>query len=223
MRSVVARHRHAGRSVAHGAGSVRQEDVQHLRRADAVEDLDAVVRSPALADVLRQRFAGRHADAQPDVGLRGKVRRRKHRGVERRHAVEDRRAIRSETFRDGRWRWALGHQHGGCADRQRKRERVAEAIGEEQLRRREHDIVLPDAEDAAAVQLRGLDEAGVDMHRALRHAGRARRVEPEANVVRTGRRGVECIGPAREQRVEREMATGIAAGHDDVREMRQLR
>ena len=51
----------------------------------------------------------------------------------------------------------LGDQHGGGADRHRKRQRVAEAVGEEQLCRREDDVVLANAEHALAVESRRRD------------------------------------------------------------------
>ena len=55
---VVARHRPAGRAVAHLVRPVGDEDVQHLGRADAVDDVDAEMTLEALADLGRQRFAG---------------------------------------------------------------------------------------------------------------------------------------------------------------------
>ena len=112
---------------------------------------------------------------------------REQRGEERRHAVEDRRLVLAQAREDGGGRRALGHQHRRRADRQRKRERVAEPVGEEELRRREHDVVLADAEDRLRVELGRLDQARVHVHRALGRAGRARRIEPEAHVV-AGRR-----------------------------------
>src|SRR5690606_33170489 len=61
---VVTRHGAAGGAVADVARTVGQEDVQHLGRADAVQNVDAEQRLPALADFLRQGFAGRNAGAQ---------------------------------------------------------------------------------------------------------------------------------------------------------------
>ena len=58
---LVAGHRLAGGAVAHVAGPVGQEDVQHLGRADAVEDVDAEVlassacRCPPAAPRRRER------------------------------------------------------------------------------------------------------------------------------------------------------------------------
>ena len=64
---VVAWHRHAARPVAHVARTIRQEDVQHLRRAEAVENLDAEVLGPPPADLRRQRLARRHAAPQREL------------------------------------------------------------------------------------------------------------------------------------------------------------
>ena len=58
---VVAGHGLAGGAVAHVAVAVREEDVEHLGRADAVEDVGADALAPALADVPRQRLARRGA------------------------------------------------------------------------------------------------------------------------------------------------------------------
>ncbi len=65
---VVAGHRLAGGAVFHVAGAVRQEDMQHLGRAEAVEDVDAVALAPAPADLGRQRFAGGDAAAHFQLG-----------------------------------------------------------------------------------------------------------------------------------------------------------
>src|SRR5262249_53252108 len=51
-------------AVAHVAVAVRDEDVEHLGRADAVEDVAAEPRAPFLADVLGERLAGRDARAE---------------------------------------------------------------------------------------------------------------------------------------------------------------
>src|SRR5262245_63984615 len=62
---VVAGHRLAGRAITHVAGTVAEERLQHLGRADAVENVDADLGAPPLAELGRQRFAGRRAYAQP--------------------------------------------------------------------------------------------------------------------------------------------------------------
>src|SRR5207248_11385398 len=48
---IIARHRLAGRSVADLARAIAQANVQHLGRADAVQDVDADDLAPALGNV----------------------------------------------------------------------------------------------------------------------------------------------------------------------------
>src|SRR6185312_15747980 len=64
---LVAGHRLPGGAVAHFARPVGDEDVQHLGRPDAVENLDSGALGPALAETFRQRFACRGAHAQPKL------------------------------------------------------------------------------------------------------------------------------------------------------------
>src|SRR5204863_6622788 len=67
---LVAGHGLAGGAVAHVAGTVRDEDVQHLGRADAVEDLDAAgALGPPLPELLRERFARGGADPELEPRL----------------------------------------------------------------------------------------------------------------------------------------------------------
>ena len=88
----------AAGAVADRAGPVREEDVQHLGRADPVEDLDAEMLGPAPTEVGRQRLAGGNAHARRDVSALRQLRRRQHRRVERRDAVEDRRTVLLEAL-----------------------------------------------------------------------------------------------------------------------------
>ena len=107
--------------------------------------------APALADMRGQRLAGRDAKAQPvGAGAAADVVVREQRGVERGHAVEDRRPVPAHDSNTRVGRRPVRPQHGGGADRHRERHGVAEAIGEEQLGRREHHVVLADAEHAPA-------------------------------------------------------------------------
>ena len=53
---LVARHRLAGGAVAEFARPVGKEDVQHLGRADAVEDIDTGLLLEALGDLRREGF-----------------------------------------------------------------------------------------------------------------------------------------------------------------------
>ena len=154
-----------------------------------------------------QCLARRRAAAHLQFAARRQLRTREQRGEERRHAVEDRRLVLAQPREHRLRRRPLCHQHGRRADRQRKREAVAEPVGEEELRRGEDDVVLADPEDRFRVELRRLDQARLDVDGALRRAGRARRVEPETRVVARRVRGLERGAGRGHQLRERVMRT----------------
>ncbi len=54
-------------------------------------------------------------------------------------------------------------QNARTADRQRKIKRIAQAVGEEQFRRGEHDVVLANAQHASAIEFRRLDQVAVQV------------------------------------------------------------
>jgi hypothetical protein len=150
---------------------------------------------------------------------------RQHRREQRRHAVEDRRPVAGEPREHGVGRRPLGHQYRGRSEGHRVGQRVAESVREEQLRGREHDVVLADADDGPAVQVSGVDQARVDVHRAFRGAGRSGRVEPERDLVARGRRRVVAPGRLREQRgkiVPAGRGVRTAAGDQHVPQVRKL-
>ena len=132
--SVVARHRLARRAVAHVARAVREEDVQHLRRADAVEDVGAEALPPPLADVLGQRLARRDADAQRGLEP-GAGRPRRRRASRRRASARRRRSSAGALQRAHRPRPGVGRSaistavaptcerkgHARCRGRRRRR------------------------------------------------------------------------------------------------------
>jgi hypothetical protein len=155
---VVARHRPAGGAVAHPLGPVADEDVQHLGAADAVDDVDAEVALEALAQFGRQRFAGRRHQAQRHVSsTRRQVGVRQHAGKAGGGAVEHRglepARPRPPALEGGVGRGPLAHQQRGGAHAHREGQRIAQAVGEEQLGGREADVVLAQAQHALAVQL----------------------------------------------------------------------
>ena len=193
--------------------------MEHFRRAEAVENVDAIAFAPAPPDIDRQRFAGRDAAAQLERGAVHRVRREKG-GIEGRHGEEHGDAVLAQQRGDRFRRRPSGHQHRGRAGRQRKAHGVAEAIGEEQLRHRIDDVVLGEADHRRAIEVVGQPRRGMHMHRALGLAGRARGVEPEADVVAGGRRReVRPLG--RLQRVlEQRVAVALLPRHDHVFEVR---
>src|SRR5919106_4361846 len=65
----------------------------------------------------------------------------------------------------------------------RKGEVVAEAVRMEELRRRERDVLVGDAEDVPCIRLARVEEVPVQVDDALGTTGGARAVEPERHVV----------------------------------------
>ena len=173
-----SRARHAGRARMDVVGSVGQEDVQRLGRADAVEDVDAEpVGEPSLQR-SRQRLA--RGGAQPhrverlDRDVAGGER-----GVEGRYPEEQRRPgpLQSLSY-DVRGR-PPRLEHRRRPDGEREEHRVADAVGEEHLGDRERDVVGGDAEHLGGVRLADVADVGVPVHRGLGQPGRAGRVEPQ--------------------------------------------
>ena len=219
---VITGHRLARGAVPDVARRIGQKDVQQFGGADAVENVDAETLLPAFADKLGQRLARRGAD--PQTFCARLVPERlivEHRGEQRRHAEEDAGIVLADQFEHHLRRRTLGIQDCGRADRHRKGQRIAEAIGEEQFRRREADIVLADAEHLSGVGFRRRFQIGVQMAHALRHAGGARRIEPEGRLVAMGRGGVECVVFLRKLIFERQMAVRILSRHHDMLQVRQ--
>src|SRR5438128_2518536 len=104
---------------------VRQQDMQHLGRAQAVEDLQARVFEPAAADVGRQRFSGRYAPAQVELFAFRQIGTCEQRAVESWHTVKNRRAMLSQDAAHSGWDRTLAQQDRGRPDGKRKSEGVA--------------------------------------------------------------------------------------------------
>ncbi len=186
--------------------------MQHLRGADAIDDLDAEMVGPALADVLRQGFAGRGAQAQRHVALLRQVGGGEHAAVTGGRAVEHRGPLVLEALEAGLRCGALGHQHHAGAHAEREAQRVAQAVGEEQLGGGEHHIVLTQREHALAIQLGGPVKIGLGVHRALGRAGGARGIQPERRLVAVRVGGLRCGRVAAHQGGEVVHALGQRAG-----------
>ena len=183
---LIAGDRNAGRAGADLAGPVGQEDVQRFGHPDAVDDVDAEPIGPAVVKPGRQRFAGR--DGEPDTGedIGGQVR-AEHVGEERRAGEEEGRAVLSSAGRDAVRPGGRGFQYGRCPDREGEEQRVAQAVREEALGRRQGPIVSPDPEHLAAVALTDDGHGAVPVHGRLRRSGGAGCVQPECGRVRDGR------------------------------------
>ena len=218
---LVALDRLAGGAVAHVAEPVGEEHVQHLGRADAVDDRRAEVALEALADLRRQRLAGGRAHAQRHRLARRQAGRGEHAGEAGRRAEEHRRTDRGAAgggrggagpaLEHGVGRRPLGHQQDGRADREREGQRIAEAVREIELGGGEADVGFGQAEHGLAVELGGPPGVGMGVHRALGLAGRARRIEPERGVVAAGRGGLGQRLVRGEERTEGDRAGGQRA------------
>src|SRR3989454_11709434 len=98
---LVARHGEPRGAGTRPAVTVRDEDMADLGRTDPVDDLHTEALAPALVDLVGQRLARRHAEPQRrGVESRLGFLDRDHAGVERRHAVEERRAVARDDFED---------------------------------------------------------------------------------------------------------------------------
>ena len=174
----------------------------------------------AMPDGFRQRLAGRRADAQPRACPRVLARLVvEHRRKQRRRAVEDRRIVLVEQREHQRRRRPVGIEHRAGADGKRERQRIAEAVGEEQFRRGEADVVLADAEHLLGIGVGGGLQARMQMPHALGHAGRARRVEPERRLVGMGLDGLEAVALALEFVRQQLVAERVLARDDDAVEI----
>ena len=94
--------------------------------------------------------------------------------------------LAAPALEDGLGRRPLGHQQRGGAHAHREAQRIAQAVGEEQLGGGEAHVVLAQLQHALAVQLGRPVRVGVRVHGALGAAGGARGIEPERRVVGAG-------------------------------------
>ena len=99
---------------------------------------------------------------------------------------------------------------------ERKVERVAKSVGEEQACHREAAIIRADLEDVPSECLAADDHVVLQMHGRFRRAGRARRVQPEGDVVLRRRGGVEVGGLLGHQFGQPYLARPRAAGHYEL-------
>ena len=169
------------------ARPVRYKNVQHLGRADAVDDFDAGAFLEALADVLGESFARRCAEPET-LGPcpPGQLWAGQHRGKQCRDATEDRRVVRAHRGDNAVGRRTVRKQDGGGTGRHRERHAIAKSVGEEQLGGGENDVAGRDAKNALGEQFCGRHQAGVQMPRALGHTRRARGIEPECHLIGAG-------------------------------------
>ena len=157
---------------------VGEEDVQCLGRADAVEHGMAEALAEPPLQLCRQGLAGGHRRPHAGEGVGWSI------GVQQRRdeagtGEEQRRALGFDQLDDACRRRTARLEDDGATDGERERQRVAEAVGEEQLGDGQESVVLGDPEHLGGVRVSGRLQAGVAMHHALRQTGRAGAVQPE--------------------------------------------
>ncbi len=146
-----ARHRLARRPGAALAGPVGEHHEDGLGGAEAVEDLHAEPLPPGVVDLGGQPLAGRDAEAHRAEGRRRAARRA---AAGRRPSAPRRRSWAGS--RASRWRPRPDPARPGAdtslrAGAERDQQRVAEGIGEEELRGREDPVGGGDAEQVQVV------------------------------------------------------------------------
>ena len=178
----------AGDGVTGGAAprrfrGVRNENVDHLGGAQAVDNLDAAGLLEQLACRIGQGFAGRYAFFQAgdiEAGHQGghlAVKRRRgeaHRGLEVLHHLEQQ--LGRESF----------HQHRRGAKAHREGEHAAQPEGEGERRRAAEYVVALGLEAGARKAVAHGDDVAVKMHRALGLAGGAGGEGDQRNVLGRG-------------------------------------
>ena len=179
---VVAWHRLAGGSRPHRACAVGAIDVQHLGRSDAVKNLLTERVFPTPPRLGRQRL-GRGDTRADRAQIELPARRIVEDGVEEgRHGEEQRRAQLLDGLENARGRWPGRVQHRRGADRERKRQTVAEPVGMEQHAPK-GEIVLANVQDMTRVGLARVRNVVLQMNHALGPSRRSAAVEPERHVV----------------------------------------
>ena len=140
--------------------------MQHLRRADTVENDRAEHLFPAPPDASWQRL--RRRDAQAD---RGEVvvaaLAVEHRVVERWHGEEQGRFEPLGRAKDSVWHGLAGEEHRRSSGPVREGDVVPQAVGMKELRGREANIVFRDLQHVPGIGLAGVDDVVVKMDRAF--------------------------------------------------------
>ena len=151
-----------------------------LRRADAVEDLEARPLAPALEEARGQRLPRAQARAHArEVGLDAALHGGEHLRVRRRHAEEDRRPMAAHLVEDGLGRRPARVEHARGAGVVGKVLRVAEAVREEELRDGEAAVLGTDLEHMLAVAATADPHVVLKVDDALRLPRRPARVQKE--------------------------------------------
>jgi len=212
----IARHRFAAGSIADVVRTVGDVNMRHFGRSDAIQNVVAESLVPSPSQCRRQRFSRRHAQAQSQLLPAGRVFRREQRRIQGRDAVIHRRPMLNQAPVHRLRRGSFRHHDDRRARGQRKRQRGAQSVSEEQLGCGEGDVRLRKPEYPAPVQLPCQHEMRVKMDRSLRKSRRSGGVEPEAHVVDRCSDRLECFCRAAHQVGKPEMAMAALPGNDHV-------
>ena len=120
----------------------------------------------------------------------------------RRNVDEDRRAVLGDQLEDPLRRRALGEDDPGAADAERVERGQVARVPEEELRHRQHEVVLADPEHALRVPVVAQHRAVHRVDGAFRLPGAPGRELPERDVVLRRRRRLELVRHVCEARVE---------------------
>ena len=165
------------------AEPVRDVDVEHFGRADAVQNLDAERLQPTFRQLDRQSLARRQAHAKRRQVSARSAGDCEHPIYHRRHARQNRRAVRFDDLEHFFGRRAFGEECGRAARGEREEEVRARRVAEEELRDGDGKVVFVDAQNALRVALRVERQVVLQVDSALRASGRTGSEEPDGRVV----------------------------------------
>ena len=198
--------------------------MQDLGRPDPVQDLHAEAVVPSPVQLLRQRLPGGDAQAQrrevvPRLGFLDL----EHRRIERRNAEEERGPMAMDQLEHGLRQRPMRIEHALPAHAHREVHVVAEAVREEELRRRDRLVALRHPEHLQRVGVRAVHHVVLQVHGSLRPSRWSPRSRARTRIVL---RRLHRLQPRRrlaDPLVEADLPGRRPAGHHDVLEMTRLR
>ena len=211
---LVSGHRNAGRARFRLAGAVRDEDVEELGGADAVQDGLPRARGPRIEDRCRQCLSGGYREAQRRE-VRPLVHRVQHRAVGGGRGEHDARPVPLDEVHHV-LRGRLLEQGGGRAEAKREDREAAQPEGECEGRRPDEDIVGGYPEHFPGIAVRGREQVAVKVHRRLGLASGAGGEGEQGDVVAAGRHRVEPDRLGQGDPVELRVVVGGAVEADDL-------
>src|SRR6266571_968374 len=166
------------------AWTVANEDVQDFGATDAIENLDMEFLLPASQNVGRKGFTGRDTDTHGrEIEAFLCIGQGKHTSIERRHTIEDSRAVLLDYFEHILWDESPRMVHGARTNTHGKVEIVAEAIGEVELCGREGDVTFLNAEDRFSVAFSTVGHIMLQVDTAFGETCAAGAIQPESAII----------------------------------------